>query len=319
VRSSETQADYRSYLGALCHAKGIHGCDLSLPRNSTVDLDGMNFHFLDWGNPRNAPILFLHGGAQTCHTWDLCCLLLQNWYRCLALDQRGHGDSDWAIDRRYSIEDHRRDIERIVDHIGLSQFAVVGMSMGGINALAYAASHSERLLGLILVDVGPEVQYRGAARTIQSVVKGRAEFRDLDDAMNTFMQKNPNHDPRVLKGFLMQSLREVPTGGWQWKYDRQIFEELTIDQLLEERKPLWNELSRITCPVLIARGARSSVFLDEDAEHLAQAMPLGEWVRIEDAGHSIQTDNPPGLTSAIDQFLKRCLRSKEPIDGAATR
>jgi esterase len=306
----EAQADYRSYLSALCHAKGIHDCELSLPGECTIDLGGMNFHYLDWGNRENTPILLLHGGAQTCHTWDLCCLLLQDQYRCLALDQRGHGDTDWASDLQYSIDDYRGDIERFADHLGLPQFAIIGMSMGGINALAYAASHSDRLLGLILVDVGPEVQYDGAARTIQSVVQGRAEFRDLADAMSSLLQRNPRHDPRLLRGFLIQSLREIPNGNWQWKYDRRIFEEVTIDELLDERRPLWKELGKIGCPVLIARGTRSAVFLDQDAENLAQAMPVGEWVRIEDAGHSIQTDNPVGLATAVDNFLSGLPRSE---------
>ena len=75
----------------------------------------LRFRYLDWGNEGLRPLLFLHGGALTAHTWDLCCLALRDEFHCLALDQRGHGDTDWAPDADYSIAAQREDVKGFVD------------------------------------------------------------------------------------------------------------------------------------------------------------------------------------------------------------
>ena len=118
---------------------GIAGVDVPrvvLPEEHDVLLRRMRFHCLDWGNAGRRPILFLHGGGLTAHTWDLACLALRDEYHCLALDQRGHGDSEWSPEMDYSVEAHRGDIAAFADHLGLDGFVLVGMSMGGLNAIA---------------------------------------------------------------------------------------------------------------------------------------------------------------------------------------
>lgn len=109
-----------------------------LPRDVDVVLRGMRFHYLDWGNDAAPPILFLHGGGLTAHTFDLVCLALQGEHHCLALDQRGHGDSEWSAVMDYETATHAADIAAFVDHLALRHFVLVGMSLGGLNAIKYA-------------------------------------------------------------------------------------------------------------------------------------------------------------------------------------
>ena len=84
-----------------------------LSRNTV--LRRQRFHFLEWGQPDAPPIVLLHGGNQTAHSWDLVSLHLAGRYRVLALDQRGHGDSEWARDADYSVRAMADDALAFID------------------------------------------------------------------------------------------------------------------------------------------------------------------------------------------------------------
>ena len=93
--------EYHDHLKTTAVRAGFSFDEVVLPEEHRVAINGLGFRYLDWGTKGLRPILFLHGGALTAHTWDLCCLALRNDYHCMALDQRGHGDSDWAPDANY--------------------------------------------------------------------------------------------------------------------------------------------------------------------------------------------------------------------------
>src|SRR5579859_6203024 len=100
----------------------------------TIDTNGLRVHVLEWGDPAARPIILLHGGALTAHTWDGVCLGLLPEFRCIAPDLRGHGDTDWAADGDYSADAYRRDLEALIDHLALDQVVLVGNSLGGMTA-----------------------------------------------------------------------------------------------------------------------------------------------------------------------------------------
>ena len=196
-----------------------------MPEERRVAANGLSFRYLDWGTKGQRPILFLHGGALTAHTWDLCCLALRDDYHCMALDQRGHGDSDWAPDADYSISAQREDVKGFTEAIGLDQFVLVGMSMGAINGLAYAIAYPETLSALVLIDAGPDVRRRGSSR-IRDFVNGGAKPESLDAIIERALAFNPRRDPKVLRRSLMHNLRRQEDGNWVWKYDRRRFQEM---------------------------------------------------------------------------------------------
>ena len=124
--------------------------DLDLPAAHHVILHGMRFHYLDWGTRGLPPVLFLHGGGLNVHTWDLVCATLKTERHCLALDQRGHGDSEWSPVMDYATESHAADLDAFVDHIGFDRFAP-GRHVAGWRQRAgvgRAGSHSQHLAGL---------------------------------------------------------------------------------------------------------------------------------------------------------------------------
>src|SRR2546428_10158960 len=134
--------DELAHLELAAELAGVELPEVVLPEDRFVELNGLRLHYLDWGGEGRPRVLFLHGGGLTAHTWDLVCLALRADYHCLALDLRGHGDSDWSPGMDYSFEAHRDDVEAFADLLRLDRFVLVGMSLGGITALAYAGRHS---------------------------------------------------------------------------------------------------------------------------------------------------------------------------------
>jgi esterase len=293
--------EYHDHLKTTAVRAGFNFEEVVLPSAKTVLVDKLRFRYLDWGNEALRPILFLHGGALTAHTWDLCCLALRDEFHCIALDQRGHGDSDWAPDADYSIAAQREDVRGFVDQMGLDRFVLVGMSMGAINALAFAVSYVEKLSALVLIDAGPEVRRRGSSR-IRDFVNGSAKPESLDAIIERALAFNPRRDPKVLRRSLMHNLRQQSDGTWVWKYDRRRFQQMG-EAHAAERQGLAEGLAKVTCPTLVVRGAESDVFHEEDGERLAQRLPDGRFITIPRAGHTVQGDNPKDLAAALREFL----------------
>jgi esterase len=294
--------EYHEHLKATSVRAGLSFDEVVLPSEKTVGIGGLRFRYLDWGNEGLQPILFLHGGALTAHTWDLCCLALREEFHCLALDQRGHGDTDWAPDADYSITAQREDVRGFVDKLGLHRFVLAGMSMGAINALAFAIHYPEKLSHLVIIDAGPEIRRPGSSR-IRDFVNGGANPETLDAIIERALAFNPRRDPKILRRSLMHNLRQQADGNWVWKYDRKRFQQMDRDVHTAERRALAEGLAKVTVPTLVVRGAESDVFHEEDAERLLQRLPDGRYVTIPRAGHTVQGDNPKDLAEALREFL----------------
>lgn len=291
------------YLAAIAAHAGlsVERDRIKPPRPRFVTLDGLRFSYLDWGDADATPLVLLHGGGQSAHTWDAFCLAMGERFRCIALDQRGHGDSQWSDDGDYAYGDHARDVAAFVDALALRRPIVVGMSMGGVNGIAYAASHPDRLRGLVCVDIGPEAQFEPVDRLMRGL-GGYRVFASPEDAAARLARLGARRDPALLRQTLALNLRRQDDGTWTWKYDPRTLVGLTAKDIMDARRPLWSVLDRIACPVLIGRGADSEIFTDDDAERFARALPNGRWLSIPRARHSVQTDNPAGLAAAVSDF-----------------
>jgi pimeloyl-ACP methyl ester carboxylesterase len=281
---------------------GMELPELVIPEDRTVKANGLTFHYLDWGNAGARPLLFLHGAGLTAHTWDLCCLALRSRFHCMALDLRGHGDTDWAPDGNYGADAHAADAAGVVEALGLNDFVLVGMSMGGNTALHFAGKHAAKLRALVIIDTGPQISGRGGQR-IRDFMAGPAELGSLEDFVDRAVEFNPARDRRLLRRSLLHNLRQLPDGKWTWKYDRGGMMQRDPSRMQAMRDALWAALPGITCPTLVVRGGRSDLFMDEDAEKLATSVPNGRWVRVENAGHTVQGDNPKGLVDALNGFF----------------
>jgi pimeloyl-ACP methyl ester carboxylesterase len=292
------------YLAALASHAGIDVREIRPPAHRHAQVNGLRLRYLDWGDASAPALLLLHGGGQSAHTWDAFCLAIGDRYRCVALDQRGHGDSEWSPHGEYEIVDHARDIAAFVKTLALRGSVVVGMSMGGVNAIRFAADHADRLRALICVDIGPEAQFEPVDRLMQGLGDYRV-FASPDDAARQLARQGARRELSLLRDTLSLNLRQRDDGSWTWKYDPRTLVGVTARQILDARRPLWDALHRIVCPSLVIRGADSEIFSAEDAERFARALPHGRWTTVARARHSVQTDNPRGLATVVRDFIDR--------------
>jgi esterase len=295
------------HLKLAAEVAGLEVSRFTLPEDHDVVVNRMRFHYLDWGTAGRRAILFLHGGGLNAHTWDLVCLALRGEYHCIALDQRGHGDSEWSPIGDYRLPSQVRDIEGFIEELKLQRPLVVGHSMGGFAAMAYAAKFSRRIAGLVLVDIAPELNPSGTERIRNFLAQDR-ELDSVDAFVERAMEFNPLRNPALLRRSLLHNLRELPNGKWTWKHDPNRVLP-TPESMRARQEEITKEasqiaVSRITCPTLVLRGAKSDVLTDESAAGFARALPDGRWLRVEDAGHTVQGDNPHGLVEALRPFLR---------------
>jgi pimeloyl-ACP methyl ester carboxylesterase len=273
----------------------------TLPDDHQTIIGTMRFHYLDWKGT-GTPMLFLHGGGLTAHTWDCVAAMLRERFRCVALDQRGHGDSEWSPVIDYRVASHVGDIEGFIDAMGLQKPILVGQSMGGLNSIAYAIAHSEKMRAMVIVDVAPEISAPGADR-----IRDFASTPELDSP-EAFLERavkfNPIRNPAVLRRSLYYNLRETPAGKWTFKHDQRRRSDDAMKSFTEDRTRLAAEVSKIKCPTLVVRGALSDVLTDEGAEKFARSLPNGRWVRIEKSGHNVQGDNPRAFLDAMGTFFR---------------
>ena len=300
-----SDAEQLEHLGLTADHAGLKVPEIILPESHHIVIHRMRFHYLDWGMAGRPPILFLHGGGLNAHTWDVVCLMLRRDYHCYALDQRGHGDSEWEPTSDYSHDSQVGDIEGFSAKLQLQRPLLVGHSMGGFAALGYAVRHAATLSGLVLVDVGPELNLTGSKRIRDFISQDRV-LDSVDAFVERAMAFNPRRNPTLLRRSLLHNLRQLPNGKWTWKHDpnRMSMAADFVQERLARAKQILGDLHRISCPTLVLRGERSDVFSDENASKFAAALPRGRWVKVPDAGHTIQGDNPAGLLAALTPFIR---------------
>ena len=272
------------------------------PVDRWVRANGMNFHLLEWGDPGKPGVLMLHGASQQAHSWDFISLGLSSEYHVLVLDQRGHGDSDWAPDGDYSIEAAQGDLDGIVDALGLSDFNLMGHSMGGRNSFVWASRHPGMLRSLTIVDTGPETVPRGSDRI--------RRFRELPDNLDTFeefadrVQEYTGRSREQVLGALKYSIRQGADGKWTWKYDK-VMRQSGRTESYWTPEQLWDCVKRIDCPTLVTRGDRSDIFAAETMDRMCEDIADCTCVTIANAGHLVQGDNPVDFLAAARAHLAR--------------
>ena len=272
-------------------------------RSCNIVLRRMRFHFLEWGHPDAPVIVLLHGGHQSAHSWDLVSLHLAQRYRVLALDQRGHGDSEWARDVTYSNHEMSLDAEAFISALGLRRPLLMGHSMGGRNAMLLTRRNSALLSALVIVDVGPELSEKGRA-AIAGFVQAAQEFDDLEHFVRAVRQYDPYRPREHIERTVKYNMLERADGKYVSKCDSNP-RRLAIAR---GNGPLENitleDAAGFDLPVLLVRGADSNILTPDAAERFAAALPKGTLVTVPQAGHNVHGQNTKGFIAALGGFLE---------------
>lgn len=272
------------------------------PREHKITLGGLRFHYLEWGRAGAPALILLHGFTSHARSWDHVAAPLAERFRVLALDQRGHGDSDWAADGDYRIASMAQDLAAFADALCPGAFSLLGLSMGGRVAIAYAGSHPGRVERLVLVDIGPEIAPEGLARIRTTAASVPDAFASEQEAYRLLRAAAPRYAEPLLRHRVKHGFNRLPDGRLTWKYDR-----VLRDQAREGRRDipnLWPDLARIACPTLIVRGVESDVLSPQIAKRMLETLTDGRLVEIPDAGHTVPGDQPEAFLAAIRAFFE---------------
>ena len=281
-------------------AMGVTFSEEVEPVDRTVTANGLRFHYLDWGNDDKPPMLLLHGRTQSAHSWDFAALAFHDDFHVIALDQRGHGDSEWSPNGDYTLDAQSQDIMGVVEALDLSSLVLIGHSMGGRSALVYAGQHPERLRALVVVEMVPAQERSGGPRIgIWHLLP--AETDSFEEYVEAAQRVNQRRSKDQLRGSLRHQLRQFTNGKWSWKWDPVLRDTNTSGWTAEA---LWECVRNIRCPTLLVRGSESGLISDETVQRMMETMVDVRVVTVPGAGHLVPGDKPPTFHQVVRDFLE---------------
>ena len=255
-------------------------------------------------DPARPSILFLHGGGQNRHSWkNTCQILADEGLHVVALDSRGHGDSDRAPNANYTVDALCADTLLVLEQIGRPTI-LIGASMGGMTAMpvAYQAG-PEKVTKLVLVDVVPRYEKDGSARIREFMASGLNGFESLEEAADAVAAYLPHRSkPRSTEG-LKKNLRHRD-GRWHWHWDP-AFLTAPLDDPFVRVEKLERAAINLTIPILLIRGRLSDVVSEEGVKDFLDKVPSAEFVELSDAGHTAAGDDNDAFSEVVVQFVNR--------------
>jgi pimeloyl-ACP methyl ester carboxylesterase len=270
--------------------------------------DGRRLSALVW-QERDPELVLLHGGSQNAHTWDTVAMALDR--PLVAIDLPGHGHSDGTGSRaegQLDVHGNAADVAIAVRQLAPAAKAVIGMSLGGLTAIALCAQAPELVRNLVLVDVLPGIKAQ-RAQHISNFVGRPGSFASLDELLEWTARFNPARSLSSLRRGILHNAEQQADGTWVWRWARHrpavsAGGPAAGPAVVTRYGPLWEELSSVSVPVLLARGMRPDSVLDDDDEReLLRRVPSAEVVHVEEAGHSLQGDTPLELAAIIERFV----------------
>lgn len=267
--------------------------------------DGLRLRHVSWGREDAPPVVMLHGLRSYAYTWEPVAAALVDRYRVIALDQRGRGSSDWDPQRNYYAEAYARDLEVLVDALGLRRFVLAGHSMGGANAFVYSGKHPERLAGLVVEDMGP-----GASASSQGSERIRRELRDTPNGFNSWNEarafwrrQRPNISDTALDSRVAHSLKTGESGRIVWRHDAAGIAAARLAATPAQLVDLWPFVTGLAMPTLVLRGGDSDFLSAATLEKMAAASPQICTVSVAQATHYVHDDQLAAFNAALRAWL----------------
>ena len=269
-----------------------------------------------FGN-RGQAVLLLHGGGQTRHAWLRTAeAIARSGMTAYAVDQRGHGDSDWIDTGAYAFGDYAADARALADQLAVhtgTRPIVVGASLGGIAALtaegdAARAGEPALFSALVLVDITPRVDFSGIAK-VQGFMRahareGFASVEEAADAVAAYLPHRPR--PRSHEG-LQKNLRLHPDGRWRWHWDPRFLDSRRPDEAyrMTREATLAESAKSLKMPVLLVRGASSELVHENHAKEFLSLVPHASYADVAGARHMVAGDQNDQFSTAILDFLNK--------------
>jgi pimeloyl-ACP methyl ester carboxylesterase len=267
------------------------------PADRFATVNGLRIHYLEWGTSDKPPLIMLHGIGRIAHTFDHIAPHFASRYHVMAVDMRGHGDSDWDPKGAYLVEDYVKDIEGLAQQLRLRNIVIWGNSTGGRVAQVFAGLHPDLVAAVISEDVGPERPREIAdgmtARLKQEDEKGWASEQEL-----LAQQKagSPRTSEDILQAFVHYGSKPRADGRIIWKRDPAIGNGFVPTEL-------WRFVREIKSPIIYVLGGRSTIVPAATQTELRKVLPQAEIVTIQGVGHYPSEENPSEFLVIVDKFL----------------
>jgi len=268
------------------------------------------------------PVLLLHGGGQTRHAWHKTAeKIARKGHIAYALDQRGHGDSDWVVDGSYDFSDFAADAKAVADELtrrtGLKPI-VIGASLGGLaSLLAQSQSESDKadvFSALVLVDITPRVDQTGVEKVLgfmrAHAKDGFGSIVEAAQAVSEYLPQRPR--PKSNDG-LKKNLRLSADGRWHWHWDPRFLDGSRAEganrRAFEAR--LIKAAESLKIPVLLVRGASSELVKTAHAKEFLALVPHADYVDVSGARHMVAGDRNDHFSAAVISFIARLSRGDQ--------
>ncbi len=274
------------------------------------------------GDPANPAVLLLHGGGQTRHSWGDTARWLADagWY-AVALDARGHGDSNWSPTGNYWTDALVTDLRAVMRQLG-GKPAIVGASMGGLTAMLALGEAANQLdlpqgSALVLVDIAPRAEQKGIERIFRFMSANPNGFASLDDAADAVAAYLPNRPrpsdhSRLEKNLRFKDLGHGPRYYWHWDpaflqaWSDRI--QTTPDKQIEQQERLFDAARHLTVPTLIVRGGMSDVVSEQIMTEFLDLVPHAQSISVAEASHMVAGDSNHAFTRAVIGFLTEVIQ-----------
>ena len=268
----------------------------TVPTDRYFSANHVRLHYLDWGDTDAQSMVLLHGIQDCARSWDFFAGRLSDHYRVLALDSRGHGESEWADPCRYGFSDYVSDLECLIDQLGLQKVVLVGHSAGARYAFSFAAKRPEAIESLVITDIDPDAVNPTSGGMFASYANEADEWDSIDDVVERLRERQPNSTDEMLEHQAEWMTRPLGDGRRIWKRDPAMLPAY-------ERPDLWEDLHRLSCPTLIVRGRQSELLNHEVAVRMREAVPGSRLAELEGAGHWIYQELPEAFEITVRWFL----------------
>ncbi|WP_299572325.1 alpha/beta hydrolase [uncultured Williamsia sp.] len=254
-----------------------------------------------WGTG-DVDVVLLHGAGQNAHTWDAVLLALsaRGEVTAMAIDLPGHGRSPWRDDHDYGPERNATAVGGFLTRAGVDPRVVVGMSLGGLTAIALGRAGT-RQVGRVLVDVTPSSAERAASMSRESrdatiLMEGPRDFASLGEMVDATHAASPTRSRAAIRRGVLHNAAPGDDGRWRWRYDVPARFDPTS---------LWGSVITPGVHTTVVRGSRSAFVDEEDVARLRAADPTVDVIEVEDAGHSVQGDQPIALAGILHAVIDR--------------